>query len=83
MVLAAFGWGVVWVHLLLMRFAPGLTPPPILTSALGIGFGVAGLGMAVLTVRAQKAWLLFVLVPLIANASLLLLPAVLWELLDR
>ena len=35
---------------------------------------IMGLAVALWTVRAKKSWLLFTLIPLFANASLLLVP---------
>ena len=37
-------------------------------------FAAFGLLVAILTIRARKTWLLFTLVPLLANASLFLVP---------
>ena len=74
MTLASLGWATWWVVLFVRKLAPEV--------ALGIGvpatistvFALVGLGVAVLTFRAQRSWMLFVTVPLVANASLLLVP---------
>ena len=74
MTLACLGWATWWVVFLLRRFFPeqaiGWTIP-ILVSPV---FAVPGLIVALLTVRAQRSWMLFVLVPLFANASQLAMP---------
>lgn len=82
MTLASLGWGTWWIVLLLHRLAPGAVPPQALVTALSIGFAVPGLLVAILTLRARRSWLLFVAIPMLANAALLVLPwmaAELWE----
>jgi hypothetical protein len=74
MMLATVGWGTWWCVLLWHHFFPerplALSGPAwISTSA-----AVLGLLVAVLTLRARRAWVLFALVPLFANGSLLFVP---------
>ena len=74
MILATLGWGCWWVHALLWRLVPGLCPPWWLTATAATAIGVLGVVLALLTVRLQRSWLVFVLVPLFANASLVAMP---------
>jgi len=78
MVLATAGWGVWWAALLLHKFAPGFSPlvPATVVASL---CAAAGLFLAVFTVRARLIWVLLALVPIFANASLLLGPLLLRE----
>ena len=74
MTLASLGWGAWWVALFLRwlgpEWSPGIGPP----SVVGSVFAAGGLGLALFAVRAQRSWLMFILIPLMANASLLVLP---------
>lgn len=75
MTLASLGWGCWWAALFLAKFTavhPD-TRSVAITAAL---FAVPGILVALYTVRAQRAWLYFVAIPLLANAGLLLLPLV-------
>lgn len=74
MTLASLGWGVWWVALVAHRLKPDFMPPLGLVGSVSCAFAIFGLGVAVLTLRAQRAWLYFALVPLLANAGLLLVP---------
>ena len=79
MVLATAGWGVWWAALLLHKFAPSLSPvlgPATVVASL---CAAVGLFLAVFTVRARLIWVLLALVPIFANASLLLGPLLLRE----
>ena len=74
MTLASLGWGAWWVTVILTRFAPEVAPGLRTTSIVSCSFAAAGFLVALWTVRARLAWLLVTLVPLLANASLLLVP---------
>lgn len=76
MILATVGWGVWFVHALLGRLESDLQPSVEVTGVLGAAFGVPGLLLAVLTLRAKRSWVLFVSAPLFANACLLLAPLI-------
>ena len=71
---ATLGWGTWWLALLVRTVVPdwrfGLGVP----GTLGCVFAVLGLAVAVFTVRAKRSWLLFTLIPLFANGSLLFVP---------
>ncbi len=77
MTLASLGWGSWWVALFLIRFAPEWQPSLGTVSTISCVFAGLGLAVSLLTVRAQRTWLLFASVPLLANASLLCVPWVL------
>lgn len=74
MTLASFGWGTWWILLFVRRLAPGVEVGLTLPSVVSTVFALLGLGVAVLTIRAKKSWLIFTAVPLLANTSLLLMP---------
>lgn len=75
---------LIWsLTLLLWRFAPGLGPPGRLSWAVASLFALPGLVLGLFTVRAKRSWLLVALVPILANAMLLLLPWVALRLLVR
>ena len=74
MTLASLGWGTWWVMLFLRKLAPNLTPGLAVPSTISTVFAVLGLGVAVWTFRARRSWMLFVMVPLLANVSLLCMP---------
>lgn len=78
MILASLGWGAWWAALFLAKFT-ALEVSVLWVEVVAALFGVPGLLVAVFTIRAQKAWLVFVSVPLFANLGLLLLPWVLPE----
>lgn len=82
MTLASLGWGTWWIVFFLHRLAPGLVPGIGIVAAISTGFAVTGLVVAILTLRARRSWLLFAMVPLLANAALLAFPwlaAELWS----
>ena len=83
MTLATLGWGTWWLAIFLFRFVPSLNPGLELTSVVSCLFAVVGLGVALLTVRARRTWLLFALVPIFANGSLLFLPWLAAEFIER
>ncbi len=74
MSLATLGWGTWWCVLFVHHFAPGFEFSLALPSALSTAAALLGLGVAILTLRARRAWILFALVPLFANGSLLFVP---------
>lgn len=82
MTLASLGWGSWWVALFVHHFFPGIVDGFGLTSVVSTSFALFGLGISVLTLRGQRSWLLFVLIPIFANASLLFLPWMVLDLLD-
>ena len=81
--LATLGWSVIWISLLLLRWAPGWAPSPTLSYGLSGLFAAGGLFLALFSVRAQLAWLLFCVAPIFANASLLALRPVMPWLLEQ
>jgi hypothetical protein len=83
MILATLGWGTWWCVLFLHRFAPRVEVPLLLPSIASTLLAATGLVIAVLTLRARRAWILFALAPLFANASLLLVPWLAGELGGR
>ena len=74
MCLASVGWATWWVMLLIERVAPNHLPGLFWPSLVSTVFASLGLLLALLTVRARRSWLLFTLVPLFANTSLLFVP---------
>jgi hypothetical protein len=83
MILATLGWGTWWCVLLVHRLAPERDLSLVLPSVLSTTAALLGLAVAVLTLRARRAWILFTLVPLFANGSLLLVPWFARELVER
>jgi hypothetical protein len=80
MILATLGWGTWWIILFLHRYAPDVEVPLLVPSVVSSILAGTGLLVAVLTLRARRAWILFALAPLFANASLLLVPWLAGEL---
>ena len=74
MMLATLGWGTWWCVLLVHRLDPERELSLTLPAALSTTVAVLGLLVALLTLRAQRSWILFALVPLFANGSLLFVP---------
>ncbi len=74
MSLATLGWGAWWCALFVHHFAPGFEFPLALPAAISTAAALIGLVVAILTLRARRAWILFALVPLFANGSLLFVP---------
>src|SRR6185503_3956157 len=83
MILATLGWGTWWCVLFLHRFAPGFEFPLALPGSISTAAALLGLVVALLTLRARRAWVLFALVPLFANGSLLFMPWFASELVRR
>lgn len=80
MTLASLGWGVWWIVLFLRRFVPAADPGNLAPIVASMALALAGLGIAVLTIRAKRSWLFFTCVPLFANGSLLGMPWLVSEL---
>ena len=74
MSMASLGWAVVWVDLALARLAPAAAPDLAVAAWIACAFGIVGLGAVVWGVRAKAAWLLVLVVPAVANASLIAAP---------
>ena len=74
MTLASLGWATWWIVLFVHKLAPEVAFGIGLPATISTVFAVLGLGVAILTFRARRSWMLFVTVPLVANASLLLVP---------
>ena len=74
MTFASLGWGTWWVVLFLWKLDPAWAPPRVVPGVVSTVFALLGLLAALLTVRKGKSWLLFAVVPLLANGSLLLVP---------
>ena len=83
MILATLGWGTWWCVLIVHRLRPGLEFSLALPAAISTVAALLGLAIAVLTLRARRAWIAFTLVPLFANGSLLLVPWLADELVRR
>ena len=77
MTLATLGWGSWWVAALLRALAPAAAPGPWATAWVACAFAAIGLAWGLVTLRAKLAWVAITAVPLFANGSLLLLPALL------
>ena len=80
MILATLGWSAWWFVLLVHRLAPEEELSLLLPSIVSTVAAVFGLAIALFALRAQRSWILFVLVPLFANGSLLLVPWLAGEL---
>jgi hypothetical protein len=74
MCMATLGWLPWWTTLFLRRYFPELAPGWGATAWIATPFAVLGFVSAIWCFRAKLAWILFTLVPLFANASLLLMP---------
>ena len=79
MILATCAWGVFWGAVVFARLSEGSEASIQLVYWASTPLATAGFLMAVLTVRAQRGWLLFVSVPLFANGFLIFL---LWLMPD-
>jgi hypothetical protein len=83
MILATLGWGAWWCVLFLHRLAPERDISLVLPSIVSTTAALLGLAVAVLALRARRSWILFVLVPLFANGSLLFVPWLAEEFVAR
>ena len=80
MILATLGWGTWWCVLIVRRLAPEREVSLVLPATISTTAALLGLLIAILTLRARRAWILFALVPLFANGSLLFVPWLAGEL---
>jgi hypothetical protein len=74
MTMATLGWAIVWIDLALARLAPGIAPSLPVASWIAFAFGSIGFVAAMWGIRARLAWLLVLLVPVLANGTLLAAP---------
>lgn len=74
MMVASVGWGVWWVFFFVLRLDHGAIVALPWVQGVTCALGVLGLGVALFSLRAARAWVLFVLFPLLANASLFFVP---------
>ena len=72
MTLATIGWGIVWGALGAAKL--GWHPNEQWTYAIAAAPALLGLGYALMTVRARRAWLFMAAIAVFANGSLLALP---------
>lgn len=77
MSMATLGWAIVWLDLALVRLAPSIAPALPVAAWIAFTFGVVGFAAAMWGIRARLAWLLVLLVPVLANGTLLAAPWVL------
>ncbi len=82
MTLATLGWGTWWSVALVHRIAPAWHLPLAVPVTISTVLALCGLLVAILTLRARRSWILFALVPLFANSSLLAVPWLASELGD-
>ncbi len=82
MTLATLGWGMIWVSLVLRRWAPNWAPSAEVSYGLAFSFAAAGLAVGLFTLRAKLAWILITLPAIFANVSLLGLKGVVPHILD-
>ncbi len=82
MTLATLGWGTWWLCLLARRLVPSWEVPLAIPAVISTVFALLGFVIAVLTLRAQRSWILFTLVPLFANSTLLAVPWLAREIVD-
>ena len=74
MSLASLGWGTWWV-LLFVRKLFGVRPASLeIPGLVSTTFAILGLLVAFWCLRARRSWLLFVMIPVLANGSLLFVP---------
>ncbi len=83
MTLATLGWGVWWVSVLLHKFVPGLSPGLGATYVVTCALAGVGFCLAFFTLRARLIWVLLAGVPLFANGTLLMLPVLLGDEVER
>jgi hypothetical protein len=80
MTMATLGWGTWWLAVVLWELAPAWAPSLEVTLGVACAFAVVGCGFWLFSLRAKLAWVLITVVPLFANASLLVLPLFLEDL---
>ena len=83
MVLASAGWLTWWLAIVMHRFGLDWAPGWRWVYGLSCTFAAIGLGLGLFTVRARTIWVLLAGVPILANGSLLLVPALLHEQVTR
>ncbi|MEM7307917.1 MAG: hypothetical protein AAF682_14660 [Planctomycetota bacterium] len=75
MTLATGGWAGWWIALVVGKLAPEAVGGIVVAaSVIGALLAFPGLLMAGLALRARRTWILFVLVPVFANVTLLVMP---------
>ena len=79
MVLATAAWMAWWLALVLHRWAPSMAPGWPIVYGVACTCASVGLFFALFTIRARRVWILLATVPIFANASLLLIPALLHD----
>lgn len=82
MTLATGGWAVIWLALVMRRWAPDHAPSAEISYGIAFAFAALGLCFGLFSLRAKLAWILITMVPIFANVSLLGLKAVVPQLLD-
>jgi len=80
MSMASLGWAAIWIDVLLARWAPSCAPALPVAAWIAFGFALIGFAAVLWGIRARLAWLLMLLVPLVANGALLAAPWMLSEL---
>jgi hypothetical protein len=84
MSLATIGWAAWWLALIAVKLAPSKGAALVVgATAVSVPFAFLGLLLAAVTLRARRTWILFVMVPLFANGSLLVMPWLASEMLPR
>lgn len=76
MCMASLGWAMWWTTLVLARFAPAYAPDVRITGWCAGACAAVGFLAALWSFRAKLAWILFMLIPMWANGSLLAMPLV-------
>ena len=77
MISATGAWGIFWSAAIWARVSDGWAPSVEQAYWISTPLAAVGFAMAILTIRGQRGWLLFVSVPLFANSVLLILPILL------
>lgn len=80
MTFASLGWGTWWVLLVVHRIR-GEMPDLVLPELISCSFAVIGLVLAFWCLRGRRSWLMFVMVPVLANGSLLMMPGLAYDIL--
>lgn len=75
MSVATLGWASWWVALLVVKLSPEKVDAVLVAASVASALcGLLGLLLAAVTLRARRAWVFFVMIPLFANALLLAMP---------
>ena len=80
MCMASLGWAIWWASFVLLRFAPAAAPDLRVTSWFAGACAAVGFLAAIWSFRAKLAWILFMMIPMFANGSILAVPWVLRSL---